>query len=160
DITAGISGLADVGSPNVNPGPGQVLPPARPDPGIATSPNPATVTPLQPAVAPPVTPNTPHAGLMSMIQGMMLGVDALGRSIATQGREGGVQEVLQAQKQKQEMKLAQDANARAQAESTANITHLQALTNSTIAQTELLKMNAPLEHQKLVIDNQKSLYDL
>jgi len=101
-------------------------------------------------------PTGPHAGLRNILQSLFEGMDAFATSAATGGREGGVQEIQQLKAQRQDMALKQQANATA----SANITHLQALTNATIAQTEILKMNAPLEHQKLINENQAALYDL
>jgi hypothetical protein len=105
-------------------------------------------------------PGTPHAGLRNMLQSLFEGMDAFATSAATGGQQGGVEEIQQLKAQRQDMALKQQAGKREQAQSDAMIQHTQALTNSTIAQTEINKINAPLEHQKLVISNQDALYDL
>lgn len=87
-------------------------------------------------------------------------MDAFGKSIATHGKEGGVQEVEQVQNANKQLAMEQQKAQREGNLVDAQIKHTQALTNMTVAQIELNKQNAPLEHQKLVIDNQKSLYDL
>lgn len=87
-------------------------------------------------------------------------MDSFARAAATHGEQGGVQEVLQARAQQQDANLKQQANTRDNNQAQAMIQHTQALTNATIAQTEINKINAPLEHQKLVIGNQDALYDL
>lgn len=144
-ITSGLSGLADAQPPDPSA-------PASPMPNLSTPGTAPQAAPTQQQPTPAVSPNTPHAGLMSMIQGMMLGVSAFGKSIATQGREGGAEEVLSERRAQQEMKLKQDANTRAQQESAANITHLQALTNMQTAQLSVLQMKLPLELQKMQND--------
>jgi hypothetical protein len=40
---------------------------------------------------PSPAPQSPHAGLLRMVQGLALGLDAFARAAATHGREGGVQ---------------------------------------------------------------------
>lgn len=87
-------------------------------------------------------------------------MDSFARAAATHGEQGGVQEVLQARAQAQDQNLKQQANTRDNNQAQAMIQHTQAMTNATIAQTEINKINAPLEHQKLVIGNQDALYDL
>lgn len=64
------------------------------------------------STAPP--PAGPHAGLLAMVQGLALGFDAFGKSIATHGREGGVEEVQQVQAAQQAQKI-QAQQARDQA---------------------------------------------
>jgi hypothetical protein len=115
----------------------------------------------QPSSGPaPAQPGTPHAGLRNMLQSLFEGMDAFAKAAATGGREGGVQEIEQLQNQRKEMALKQQQGQREQSQADAMIQHTQALTNATIAQTEINKINAPLEHQKLVIGNQDALYDL
>lgn len=87
-------------------------------------------------------------------------MDAFGKSIATGGKEGGVGEVLQERRNVQDQNLKTQANQRENDQADAMIKHTQALTNATIAQTEVNKINAPLDYQKHVIDNQDALYDL
>jgi hypothetical protein len=182
DITQGISGLSDSGAPqqsvNVSQTPPQDLPagvtpvadqsaaPApAPAPGPTSMMNSPTAQaagniPQQQPAGPTPNPNTPHAGLLNIVQNIALGLDSFGKSIATHGQEGGVQEVLQARAQQQDANLKQQANTRDNNQAQAMIQHTQAMTNATIAQTEINKINAPLEHQKLVIGNQDALYDL
>lgn len=63
-------------------------------------------------------PTGRHAGLVAMIQGLTLGMDAFGKSLATEGREGGVAEVQQIQQQQQTQRIqaAQEARAERNAE--------------------------------------------
>jgi hypothetical protein len=105
-------------------------------------------------------PGTPHAGLRNMLQSLLEGMDAFATAAATGGKEGGVEEIQKLKAQRQDMALKQQAGQREQSQADAMIQHTQALTNATIAQTEINKINAPLEHQKLVISNQDALYDL
>jgi len=174
NILSGISGLSDAAPPPSAEG--AEAPPvsiARPAPGptaMAASPTAAAAgnipgqqpADVQPPAAstPAVQPGTPHAGLRNMLQSLFLGMDAFGKSIATGGREGGVGEVIQARQEERKMKLEEAASTRAGALADAQLKHTQALTNATIAQTEINKMNAPVEHQNMVIGNQKALYDL
>ncbi len=62
---------------------------------------------------PPPTPG-PHARLVSMVQGLALGLDAFGKSIATHGREGGEEEVQQVQAAQQQQKIQAQQAAEAQ----------------------------------------------
>jgi hypothetical protein len=110
--------------------------------------------PQQPASVP--APD-PHARLKSMIAGMFMGMGAAGKAIATGGREGGVSEVLQEQHQQKELEMQQEAQQRAQAESESRIKWQNAQTNAATAQTQIQLHNAPLEHQRLVLENQASV---
>jgi hypothetical protein len=158
EITSAISGLADAQpDSSAQAQPVQTSGPQAPSPAQNTAPPPAQPAPQTSA---PAMPTGPHAGLRNIMQSLFEGMDAFATSAATGGEKGGVQEIQQLKAQRQDMALKQQANARENTSAAANITHLQALTNATIAQTEINKMNAPAEHQKLVIDNQKSLYDL
>jgi hypothetical protein len=109
-ITSGISGLADAQPPDPT-APASAMPNLS-TPG--TAPQMATASAQQPApqTSAPGAPAGPHAGLMSMIQGMMVGLGAFGKSIATQGREGGVEEVNAERRAAQDMALKQQANQR------------------------------------------------
>lgn len=105
-------------------------------------------------------PGDPHARLINMLGGLFLGMDAFAKAAATGGREGGVQEVQQVRANEQRLKIEQQRAERESSLVDAQIKHTQAMTNASVAQTEILKMNAPLEHQKLVIGNQAELYKL
>lgn len=105
-------------------------------------------------------PGTPHAGLRNMIQSLFLGMDAFAASAATQGKEGGVEEVQRFKAQQQNMALKAKADQREQSQSDAMIKAEQARTNMTIAQTTILQHNAPAEYDKLVNENRAALYDL
>lgn len=85
--------------------------PAYGDPGEAAQPS--TVVPAG-APAPPVNPAAPHARLASMVSGLLTGLSAMGTSIATQGKEGGLKEVLQIQGEEQQQKIAAQQAAQAQ----------------------------------------------
>jgi hypothetical protein len=166
DIFSSISGLSDSGSnDSASPQPNYVAAPASPGaadlpPGvtpIAGSPTAQAATSAQPRVLPP---GTPHGGLLNIMDSLFLGMSAFAKSAATGGREGGPEEVEQVLNQRKEMALKQQDSQRASTLADAQIKHTQALTNATIAQTQINTMNAPEEHQKLVMDNQKALYDL
>lgn len=73
-------------------------------------------TPALPDMSQPgaqAAPN-PHAGLMRMIQGLAVGLDSFASSAATQGREGGVEEVQRYQAHEQEMQQSAQASQREQ----------------------------------------------
>jgi hypothetical protein len=57
----------------------------------------------------PISPDQPHARLMSMLQGLFVGVGAFGKAIATHGKEGGVQDVQQyyAEQQREQIQKQQ-----------------------------------------------------
>lgn len=76
----------------------------------------------------------PHARLINMISGLALGADAFGKSLATRGKEGGVQEVDQYQAQQQEMQQSAQRAAQAQRNS-----ELQQKLTTAAANTELMK---------------------
>ncbi len=166
DLQSSISGLSDSGAPPAPDASGAGPQP----PSAATAPNlPQGVTAVPQAGAPAIQsqpsvpapqPGTPHAGLRNILQNLFLGMDSFAKAAATGGREGGVQEVMAVRNQQRETALKEQAGQREQAQSDAMIKHTQALTNASIASTEVMKMNAPLEHQKLIVDNQKAMYDL
>ena len=171
DLMSAISGLGDISNltggdtaQTPSSGPSNIALPA----GVTQVPADASAANKAPATAnnpgdqpsPAVAPNDPHARLATMVAGLFEGMNAFGRSLATHGREGGATEVQQYQAQQQQMKLQQQQADQQKQLAEAGLKHTQALTNMTIAQTEINKMNAPVEHQKLVIDNQAKLYDL
>lgn len=164
----GLSGLSDSGNapPPSAPDASQAAPAAALAQASANQPAPQQQAPAQQQPqtsaqpSPVPDPNAPHAGLRNIIQSLALGMDAFAKAAATHGQEGGVQEVLAARKDAADQNLKQQANARDNNMAQANIQHMQAVTNATIAQTEINKINAPLEHQKLVIGNQDALYNL
>lgn len=126
--------MADMGTPNqtapqdAGQTPGQAAGPVLAQAGQSAAPSPAAAppsqeSPNQPAAAAPspnpqtgtqpvaVKPGTPHAGLVNMIQSLALGVDAFATSAATQGRQGGVEEVQNYFAKQQQQKLqAQQAS--------------------------------------------------
>lgn len=55
------------------------------------------------STAPP--PPGPHARLLSMVQGMAVGLGSFGKAIATHGKEGGVEDVLAYQNQKKQQDI-------------------------------------------------------
>ncbi len=136
------------------------------DPQTSTMqpPDPTTQAPaIQPAPPAPV----PHAQLLSMIQGLGVGLGAFGKAIATHGREGGVQDVQAYQQNQQAMQLREQQNQRANAqeqretaESQSLISYQTAQSQMLTAQLHVLNQNAPLEHQKLQANIDDSLIDL
>jgi hypothetical protein len=55
------------------------------------------------STAPP--PAGPHAKLLSIVQGIAVGLGSFGKAMATHGKEGGVEDVLAYNKQQQEMQI-------------------------------------------------------
>lgn len=125
------------------------------DPAASAQPQQAAPAPVQ--AAPQAQP--PHAGLSAYISKLALGIDAFATSAATQGREGGVEEVQRVNQRDAEMKLKQQAAQDAAKESDVRIKHTQALTNASIAQTQMLLHDAPLDYQDKVLQHNKNLAD-
>jgi hypothetical protein len=78
-----------------------------------SAPAPAT-TPTPVSNPTTVAPNTPHARLLNMIQGLAVGVDSFAKAAATHGREGGTAEVQdfyakQQQAEAQQQKAQQES---------------------------------------------------
>lgn len=109
----------------------------------------------------PVTPQPvpgvatgPHARLLNMVQGLALGADAFGKAIATHGREGGVQEVEQANAQKQAMQQSAQQAAREQRNSEIQQKLITADSNQKLAQNVLLLSTLPTDLQLKDLDVQ------
>jgi hypothetical protein len=90
----------------------------------------------------------PHARLLAMVQGLALGADAFGKSIATHGREGGVQEVAQVQGEQQQQKIAQQQAAQAAKNAQIQQQITVADTNHKLAQNVLFMATLPNEIKK------------
>jgi hypothetical protein len=95
------------------------------------------------STAPP--PPGPHARLLAMVQGLALGADAFGKSIATHGREGGVQEVQQVQAEQQQQKIQAQQAREAQKNTQIQQQLMVADTNHKLAQNILLLATLPEE---------------
>lgn len=87
----------------------------------------------------------PHARLLAMVQGLALGADAFGKSIATHGREGGVQEVQQVQQAEQQSKIQAQQAALAQKNAQIQQQLTVADTNHKIGQNILFMATLPNE---------------
>ena len=87
----------------------------------------------------------PHARLLNMISGLALGADAFGKSIATRGKEGGVQEVQQANAQKQAMEQSAQraAQEKRNAELQQKLTTVQ--TNQQLMQNHIMLAKLPTD---------------
>jgi hypothetical protein len=96
----------------------------------------------QPAAVPVAGP---HARLINMIQGLALGADSFGKSIATHGREGGVQEVQEVQQKQQQQKIQAQQAAQAQKNTQIQQQLMVADTNHKLAQNVLLMATLPNE---------------
>jgi hypothetical protein len=98
------------------------------------------------STAPP--PPGPHARLLAMVQGLSLGLDSFGKSIATGGREGGAQEVQQVrgEQQKQQIQAQQAREAQKNTQIQQQLT--VADTNHKLAQNVLLMATLPNELAK------------
>lgn len=101
----------------VMPAPNQAAPPPEAmTPGMA--PPDVTDRSINPAKPPTPPPGAgappPHARLLAMVQGLSIGLSAAATSIATHGREGGAQEVIQIQQGQQAAQREQQAFATAQ----------------------------------------------
>ncbi|MGA7856166.1 MAG: hypothetical protein WCA15_22805 [Candidatus Acidiferrales bacterium] len=98
------------------------------------------------ANAPTAVPvSGPHARLVSMVQGLALGLDAFGKSIATHGKEGGAEEVTQVQAQQQQQKI--QAQQAAQAQKNQQIQNALTIgsTNHALGQSYLLLSTLPTD---------------
>jgi hypothetical protein len=106
-------------------------------------------TAAKPVVAAPVpgiaAPGTAHSRLLNMISGLALGADAFGKAIATHGREGGVQEVAQANAQKQAMQQSAQQAAQAQRNAELQMKLTTAQTNEQLMQSHILLAKLPQE---------------
>lgn len=142
-------GDSDVQQPPQEQAPTPTIQPAQaaPAPGSASS----------PAMAPP---NSPHAGLRNMIMGMMVGLDSFASSAATQGREGGVQEVQAFQQKQKEMQLKQKAAQEQSEDHALRMKTGVADYNMKQAQLAQFVQEMPLKHQKLSDAVQESTLDL
>jgi hypothetical protein len=96
----------------------------------------------QPAAVPATGP---HSRLISMVQGLALGADAFGKSIATHGREGGVEEVQQVQQQQQQQKIQAQQAAEAQKNQQIQQQLMVADTNHKLGQNILLMATLPTD---------------
>lgn len=96
----------------------------------------------QPIATPPPPP---HARLLAMISGLATGLGAFATSAATQGREGGVKEVVQVQGEEQRQRLAARESAIAQKNQQIQQQLTVADTNHKLAQNILLMAILPDE---------------
>jgi hypothetical protein len=134
------STMESVAEPNLT----QANQPAYGDPGAAQQPS-TVVSPKPGSNMPAPNPQAPHARLLSMVQGLSLGLEAFGKSIATQGKEGGVQEVTQVlgeQKRQQ-----QEAVAATQAQKNAQLQNQVATANLTLLNGKIHTMNATMQDE-------------
>ena len=102
----------------------------------------------------------PHARLLNMIQGLALGMDAFGKSLATGGREGGVQEVEQANAQKQAMQQRAQQAAQQQRDFETQQKILTAATNEKTANDILLMHSIPLDLEAKDLTLEKTQQEL
>jgi hypothetical protein len=104
----------------------------------------------------PVKPAAPgpHARLLNMVQGLALGMDAFGKSIATHGREGGVEEVQQYEANQQGMQQRAQQAAQAQRNSEIQQRLITADSNEKLAQNILLLSTLPTDTQLKDLDVQ------
>src|SRR6266567_2009741 len=135
DSQAPQSTMESVAPPNLTQG----NLPAYGEPGA-----PAQPSTVVPAGAPTAAPQ-PHARLLSMIQGLAIGLGAASKSIATHGREGGAEEVVQIRGEEQRQQ--QEATAAAQVQKNAQLQNqISALTINHL-QGENIKLNATLQDE-------------
>lgn len=113
-----------------------------------------------PATPSAASPDQPHGRLVSMLNGMFLGMDSFAKAAATGGREGGVQEVLDVRRKDAQLKLEQQKANQELSESKTRIAHTQAMTNMATAQLQVLQHEAPLKFQQLVNENQRNMVSL
>lgn len=118
----------------------QTQAPAQSQPAAQAQP----AAPAQPQVA-----TSPHAGLAQYIKTLALGVDSFATSAATQGREGGVQEVQAVQQRDAEMKLKQQASQQQAQEHDLRMKTGVADYNMKQAQMASFINDMPLNHQML-----------
>lgn len=129
-----LSNPADAAQPDQTQAPAQAQPAAQAQP----------TAPAQPQVA-----TSPHAGLAQYIKTLALGVDSFASSAATQGREGGVQEVQAVQQRDAEMKLKTQASQQQAQEHDLRMKTGVADYNMKQAQMASFINDMPLNHQML-----------
>ena len=95
------------------------------------------------STAPP--PPGPHARLLSMVQGLALGLDSFGKAIATHGKEGGVEEVQQVQAAQQQQKIQAQQAREAQKNTQIQQQLMVADTNHKLGQNLLFMAKLPDE---------------
>lgn len=108
----------------------------------------------------PGPPPDSHARLFSMIQGLGVGLGAFGKAIATQGREGGVEEVQNYQLKQQQEAREEQKTQQELSESQQRILYNRALTNHMVLQDQINLQKAPDEISSAHLANQKALLDL
>lgn len=109
---------APMAAPNQPAAPGEAMTPGMSAPDVTDR----SINPAQPPTPPAgaaINPSAPHARLMAMVNGLAEGLGAFGKSIATKGKEGGVDEVIQERGEQQHQK--EEALASAQAQKNADI---------------------------------------
>jgi hypothetical protein len=89
----------------------------------------------------------PHARLLSMIQGLAVGLDSFGKAIATHGKEGGAEQVVQYNAQQQQQKIQAQQAAQAQKNQAIQNQITIGSTNRTLGQNMLLLATMPQELQ-------------
>src|ERR1035437_10494505 len=113
----GVSASGPMPAPEQSAPPDAAMTPAVAPPDMtpaAPGINPQVAPPPPPGGTPVGTPNPPkHLALLSMIQGLSVGLGAASKSIATHGREGGAEEVQRFQGEQQRQKEQADAAATA-----------------------------------------------
>jgi hypothetical protein len=118
---------------------------------------PASAQPAAPAQpqAVPVQPNTPHAGLLNMVQSLALGVDAFAKAAATHGQEGGVGEVQDYYAKQQQQKIQAQQAAQEQQESDLRQKTMNAnlLMNQMQYQQALQRFPLEMKNQQLELQN-------
>jgi hypothetical protein len=102
----------------------------------------------------------PHARLVSMVQGLALGMDAFGTSLATRGKEGGVREVQQVQAEQQNQKIQAQQAAAAQKNTQIQQQLTVADTNHKLAQNILFMHTVPNEMAQSDITVKKGKLDI
>lgn len=95
------------------------------------------------ANTPTAAPNVPHARLLSMVQGLALGLSAFGTAIATHGQEGGAKEVAEVQAVQNQDKIAAQQAAQAQKNAQIQQQLMVADTNEKLAQNVLFMATLP-----------------
>jgi hypothetical protein len=108
------------------------------------------------ASAAPAIPAGPHAGLMALITHGLQGLGAFGTAIATHGREGGVQQVMQENAQQEQLRQNQERITQEQQDAQVRNKALTAQTNlyTLQAQKSLALLPGELQQQSNAIDKE------
>ena len=112
-------------------------------------------TPPSNGGAVPINPDSPHAGLLNILQNIALGVDSFAKAAATHGREGGIQEVQQYRAQQQQQQIQKQQAQQEQEEHDLRVKTMNAtlLMNQLQYQHALMRLPIEEKNDQLALQN-------